>query len=360
MAHPSMSRPFAASKSNLLPSPSELEQTLTLTLKQKQFIKRSRQTLVRILQGKDSRRLLIVGPCSIHDTQAAWDYAKKLKILAEQVKDVFFVVMRTYFEKPRTRHGWKGLIYDPHLNQSHDISCGLNWTRQLLHRIADLELPCGTEFLEPLTAHYFQDLISWGCIGARTVESQVHRQMASGLPMPVGFKNSTAGGVDAAIHAVLSAQAPHCYVAMDEQGTLCSKQTQGNPFGHIVLRGSAQSPNYYPESVQHTLHLMGEQLVEPRLVIDCSHDNSKKDHKNQAEGFFSVLEQWGEGREEIRGVMLESFLVEGSQPLSSQLTYGQSITDSCLDWESTQEMILKAHQKLQEHTLSCPIPSFAP
>lgn len=332
----------------ILPPPSQLKRLCSQTENQLNFIKTSRQKIVDILNGVDPRLLLIVGPCSIHDTAAAVDYAKKLKAFASQVEKDFLIVMRTYFEKPRTSTGWKGMLYDPNLDRSGDIAKGIQWSRELLLKLADLELPAATEFLDPLASSYYEDLISWGCVGARTTSSQPHREMASGLPMPVAFKNTTDGNVGVAVNAVLAADVRHSYMGMDDEGRVAAIYTRGNPHCHIVLRGSESETNYHPLDVASSLRLLEDAGLPPRLLIDCSHDNSRRCQKQQVEVFESVISQYIEGNTAIRGILLESNLNDGAQSLLSKpLSYGTSITDPCLDWESTQRLILWGSQKLK-------------
>lgn len=326
-----------------LPSPQDLLRELNPTSEQRSFINASRNEIKNILNGQDPRLLLIVGPCSIHDPSAAKEYALKLKELRESIADTFYVVMRVYFEKPRTKMGWKGMLHDPWLNGSQDIATGMRWTRKLLLELADMNIPSAAEFLDPSSMYYLSDLISWGCIGARTAASQTHRQMASGLPMPTGFKNSTDGNVDIAINGILSASVPHSFIGMNPQGYPSIVRTQGNQDCHLVLRGGKRKANYDPQAISHALNRLRSTTDLPlRLLIDCSHDNSKRQHKRQIPVFQSVIHQIIEGNQNIKGILLESHLNEGNQSLVadlSQLKYAVSITDPCLDWDSTEQLI---------------------
>lgn len=338
--------------SSTLPSPQEIKNKYRSTEAQKDFIEKSRQIIIDILNGSDQRLVLIVGPCSIHDCSAARDYAFKLKELAKEFEKDFYIVMRTYFEKPRTSIGWKGLIYDPWLDQSFDIETGLNLARQLLLELADMGLPAATEFLDPFALHYYGDLISWGCIGARTTSSQPHREIASGLDLPTAFKNSTDGNIDIAIHGVLAASNPQSFISMNDDGKPIIRQTRGNPHCHVVLRGSAANENYDPESIEQAYKKLKTVGLQPRILIDCSHDNSKRRPEKQCKVFESVLNQFIEGNTAIRGMLLESNLLGGNQAITKQLIQGVSITDPCLDWESTESVIRWGSQRLNAHTLA--------
>jgi 3-deoxy-7-phosphoheptulonate synthase len=278
------------------------------------------------LDGKDERLVVIVGPCSIHDSHSAVEYAKRLKALAEDVSDRFFLIMRFFVEKPRTRIGWKGILYDPHLDHSDDIAEGV---------------PCATEFLEPLVVPYFEDLITWGLIGARTSASQPHRQLASGIPFPVGLKNGYKGELDIALAGIEAAESGHSLIKINQEGKIIASRTRGNPHAHLVLRGSDKYPNYDPESVTYALKMLSGHNLKERLLIDCSHGNSRKDHKKQQLVFESVMEQVQEGNRAIRGVMIESHIESGKQSLKPKeaLQYGLSITDSCLGWNETADLL---------------------
>jgi 3-deoxy-7-phosphoheptulonate synthase len=332
-------------------SPQKLKTELPATISQKQFIEQTRNQIRQILNGIDSRLLLILGPCSIHDIGAAKHYATLLQELIQEVDNEFFVIMRTYFEKPRTSLGWKGLIYDPMLNGSNDINTGLKWSRKLLLELAQLHIPTATEILDPSTYFYFNDLISWGCIGARTASSQIHRQIASGFNLPIAFKNNPEGNIEVAINGVLTASESHSYIGINEEGLISSFKSQGNPDCHIVLRGGEYQPNYDSDSINHAIALLKRAKLPLRLLIDCSHDNSKRNYRKQIEVFENVLSQIFSGNQYIRGIILESNLDAGHQILDTtpfQLKYGISITDPCLDWTSTAAMVRKAYQTLKE------------
>lgn len=330
-------------------APHELQKALPATEKQLDFIEYSRQTIRNILEGTDPRLLLIMGPCSIHNIAAAREYAIHLKRLADELSDRFFPVMRVYVEKPRTALGWKGLLYDPYLNGSNDIVTGLHWTRQLLLDLADLGVPTATEFLNPMTAPYRSDLISWGCIGARTAASQIHRQMASGLPMPTALKNDTNGSVEIAINGALAASSPQSYIGTDERGRTAMVYTNGNPHAHIVLRGGKSGPNYNEISVHQALQNMEHIGLTPNLLIDCSHDNSNKIHEKQPIVFRSMIDQWVDGTSGIRGAILESNLLPGNQEFSSDPHPSISVTDPCLDWATTECLIRWGYARIQQH-----------
>lgn len=329
--------------------PRQLHLAYPISPHQQTFIAKMRKQVRDILDGVDQRLLLIVGPCSIHDSEAALEYASKLHALSQSISHKFLTVMRFYFEKPRTVAGWKGFVSDPYLDGSHDIAAGLKLTRSLLLQIAELGLPVASELLDPLSAHYFGDLITWGCIGARTVESPLHRQMASGLQMPIAFKNSTGGDVKAAVNGILAALQPHTFVAVNHSGRLATMSTSGNPYGHMVLRGGKERSNYDAASIQQALQQLTKAGLPSRLIVDCSHDNSRRDYREQPAVFQSVVNQVLQGNTNIKGVLLESHLNEGSQelPLSrSPLRYAVSITDGCLDWNATQDLILWGHALL--------------
>ncbi len=333
-----------------LPKPSSLITSLPLEAKLVKAISEARRTLTRIIRGQDSRLAVLVGPCSLHEEAAALEYAERLKTAADRYADELFVVMRTYVSKPRTAEGWKGLIYDPHLDNSHNIEQGLFLSRKILLEI-NHHLPAACEFLDPFSPCYLQDLISWCAIGARTAASQIHRELASGLPMPVGFKNSVDGNIQIAIQASKVASAPHHYLGLNAQGETAAIQTSGNEACHIILRGSLQSPNYSETHIQTAVHELTAAGLEPRLMIDCSHDNCGRQHEQQAqvvESLSRYLEQGLKGLQPfpLCGVMLESHLVGGKQKLGhpQTLTYGQSITDACLSWQETEPLLEKLAQ----------------
>ena len=331
-----------------LVTPEQLKEKIGLPESHALFVDNARQTIRNILDGTDQRILIIMGPCSIHDTKAALDYAHRLAELSESVKDTLYLVMRVYFEKPRTTIGWKGLINDPHLDGSLGVEEGLITARRLLSDITELQLPIATEALDPIIPQYLQDYVSWTAIGARTTESQTHREMASGLSSPIGFKNGTEGDLSIAVNAMKSVSAPHSFLGINKQGHISVIDTTGNDSAHIVLRGGKE-PNYDSVSVAECQAELKKAGFEPQIIIDCSHGNSHKDHKRQPLVFENVISQVMEGNTAIRGLMLESNIEEGSQPLSSpeSLRYGVSITDKCIDWETTDNLIQDTYQKLK-------------
>ena len=306
-----------------------------------EFVFNSRAEISDMIHGLDDRLLVVIGPCSIHDPRAALEYGGRLREQAERWNDALKVVMRVYFEKPRTTVGWKGLINDPHLNDSFAINEGLRIARRLLRDLVDLNLPTGTEYLDPISPQYVGDLICWGAIGARTTESQVHRQLASGLSCPIGFKNSTLGSIQVAVDAVGSARSPHIFLSVTKHGHSAIFSTSGNEDCHIILRGGGGGPNYDSQSVRAASALLEEAGVPPRLMIDMSHANSGKEFRRQLEVCASICHQMRMGEEGIMGVMVESNLVEGNQKLGNaeDLVYGQSITDSCLGWEDSTTLL---------------------
>ena len=332
-----------------LPTPAELIAEYAKTETQAAFISASREEIHRIIFGDDKRLLLVVGPCSIHDIDSGIEYAKKLAALSERVKDHILVVMRVYFEKPRTSVGWKGLIMDPDLDNSANISKGLRVAREFLRDVIDLGLPTSTELLDPITPQYIADLVSWAAIGARTTESQTHRQMASGLSMPLGFKNGTDGGLPVAINAIKAASHSQTFLGINREGQASAVTTNGNPNCHIVLRGGKDGPNYDRASVEKTTAALANASLTSAIMIDCSHANSNKQPERQPEVFDSVIEQICEGNDSIIGAMIESNLKAGSQSFpvpKEQLQYGVSITDSCIDWQTTEGAVLRAYEKL--------------
>lgn len=308
-----------------------------------------RDAVRRILLGEDRRLLAIVGPCSIHDPAAAVEYARRLAALRGELQDRLCLVMRVYFEKPRTRIGWKGLINDPHLDGSMDIETGLRKAIGLMLEINRMGMPVATEFLDPIIPQYLAHLVSWAAIGARTTESQTHRQMASGLSMPVGFKNGTDGSLQIAVDAMASAMNPHSFVGIDAQGMTCVVRTTGNPWGHIVLRGGSQRTNYDPASIAETIVCLEKADLSPVVMVDCSHANSEKKPERQEAVWNSVVRQRAEGNRRIIGLMVESNLEGGNQPLNGSLEtlrYGVSVTDPCLDWASTERILRKGYRML--------------
>jgi 3-deoxy-7-phosphoheptulonate synthase len=330
-----------------LPSPLQLKSQLPLELALTEQVTAHRRAIRAILNGEDSRLLVIVGPCSIHDPHSALEYAQRLADLAAQVSDQMLLVMRAYVEKPRTTVGWKGLAYDPQLDGSDDMAGGLTLSRQLMREMLRLGLPIATEILQPMAAGYFDDLLGWVAIGARTTESQIHREMASGLPMPVGFKNGTDGGVAVASDAMRSAAHPHRHFGMDRQGHPAIIETQGNRDTHIVLRGGHGGPNYDSQSVARIRGSLEKNALSARIMVDCSHANSGKDPLRQPHVFRDVLAQRLQGDTSLVGMMLESHLFEGCQPLSEPLRYGVSVTDGCLGWNDTEQLLRDAVDKLR-------------
>ena len=305
--------------------------------------------LERIVEGDDDRMLMIVGPCSIHDPEAGLEYARRLATLAEDVKDRILIAMRVYFEKPRTTVGWKGYVNDPNLNGTYDVKAGLAKAREFLVEVCKVGLPAATEIVEPFTPQYLGDLLSWGAIGARTTESQVHRLIASGLSIPVGFKNGTGGTVQIAIDGIVAARSEHVFLGIDDDGVASIVKTTGNPATHLVLRGGKTGPNYDAKSIAAAQRSLEESGLKPNLVVDCSHGNSDKDHRRQPTVFKNVVEQRVGGNKGIIGLMLESHLHEGNQTLGddpSKLKYGVSITDACIDWKQTDDLIRLAHARL--------------
>ncbi len=341
--------------SRVLLTPYDIKSQVPLTDAAKKTVSKYREDIQNILKGQDDRKFIVVGPCSIHDIQAAEEYAKKLKKLAERVQDKLLLIMRVYFEKPRTTVGWKGLINDPDMDDSFHIEKGLLIARTLLNKIAEMGLPAATEALDPIVPQYIGELISWSAIGARTTESQTHREMASGLSMPVGFKNGTDGSVQVAMDALQSAIKPHHFLGIDQMGRVSIFETTGNPYSHIILRGGSGKPNYDVASVKFAEAKFKEINLPARIVIDCSHGNSNKDHRLQASVFENVIQQILDGNQSIVGLMLESNLYEGNQSFSSNLEglkYGVSVTDKCMGWNETEKIILAAYKKLTEKTVA--------
>jgi 3-deoxy-7-phosphoheptulonate synthase len=309
----------------------------------------SRQGISRILRQEDPRLLVVVGPCSIHDTKGALEYGSRLNALRKELSHQLEIVMRVYFEKPRTTIGWKGLINDPHLDGSYDIETGLKRARRLLLALAEMQLPTATEFLDPIIPQYIDDLVTWAAIGARTTESQTHREMASGLSMPVGFKNGTDGSLQIALDAMISARTPHSFLGIDQDGVTSIIRTTGNSIGHIVLRGGRARPNYDAASLRDAEQQLAKASLPSVLMVDCSHANSGKQHARQEEVWRSVIEQRVNGNQAIIGLMLESYLQEGNQVFprpAAELRYGVSITDACLGWEATERLLRWAGEKL--------------
>ncbi len=333
-----------------LPSPVQLRAKIQKDSKQREFIASQREAIHKIIFGDDKRLLLVVGPCSIHDVAAGYEYAQRLKALSDKVSDRLLLVMRVYFEKPRTTTGWKGLIMDPELDGTANIPGGLEIGRKFLSDIIDLGLPTATELLDPITPQYIADLICWSAIGARTAESQTHRQMASGLSMPLGFKNGTGGNLQIAINGVKAASQPQTFLGITQDGKAASISTRGNPNCHIILRGGSDGPNYSPDHIAKAKALLDKEGLIPALMMDCSHANSSKDPSRQPAVWGEIMDQVLAGEETIIGGMLESNLEAGKQifpqPLHN-LKYGQSITDGCIDWAATEELILKTYDALE-------------
>jgi 3-deoxy-7-phosphoheptulonate synthase len=320
--------------------PAILMEELPMDEEASTLVWQSRNDIGSILAGRDDRLLVVVGPCSVHDPAAALEYARRLAAVAREMRDDLCVVMRVYFEKPRTTVGWKGLINDPHLDGSFVINEGLRRARRFLLDVTELELPAGTEFLDPITPQFIADLVSWGAIGARTSESQVHREVASGLSMPVGFKNGTDGTVQIAIDAIRSAAIPHHFLSVTKQSVAAIVATKGNPECHVILRGGTSGPNYAADDVARAVTSLEQARLPGRLMVDCSHANSGKDHTRQSTVVRDLAAQIADGSRAIFGVMLESFLLDGNQKRGTleQLTYGQSITDKCMSWERTEPL----------------------
>ena len=318
--------------------PAILMEELPVSEADTQLISEARRDVARIVTGEDDRLVIVVGPCSIHDPEAGLEYARRLKPVAEALKDDLKIVMRTYFEKPRTTVGWKGLINDPKLDGSFSINLGLRVARKFLLDVVELGVPTGTEFLDPISPQFVADLVAWGAIGARTTESQVHRELASGLSMPVGYKNGTSGDVQIAVDAVRSSAAPHRFLSVTKQGLAAIVSTRGNKHCHVILRGGRTGPNYSAEAVGEAVQALGKAGLRPALMVDCSHANSQKDHKNQVRVAESLAAQVGSGSHAIFGVMIESNLVEGRQDVTpgKPLKHGQSITDACLGFAETE------------------------
>ena len=329
-------------------SPSQLKDQLPLNEASHRTVVEGRRAISNILDGTDSRLLVITGPCSIHDEAAALDYARRLKGLSETVADTMLLVMRVYFEKPRTNVGWKGLINDPWLNGSYDINTGLQKARSLLVRVTEMGIPTATEMLDPIVPQYIAGMVCWAAVGARTTESQTHREMASGLSMPVGFKNCTDGDLSTAINAIIAAASPQHFLGIDPEGQTCIVKTTGNPHAHIVLRGGSR-PNYDTVSIEEARAMLAAKGLTKAIMVDCSHDNSRKNYTLQGSVWQDVVNQRMDGNSSIIGMMLESNLKSGNQKNTGNLEtmeYGVSITDACIDWETTEQLILSAHEQL--------------
>ncbi len=346
---PSPARDVNVAGTEALISPVDLVNELPLTEEIEDTVLEGRRQIEQVLRGEDPRFLVITGPCSVHEEKAALEYAERLKTLSDEVRDRMLLVMRVYFEKPRTTVGWKGLIYDPYLNDTFDIGEGLRRARSILLKVGRMGMYSATEFLDPIVPQYLSGLVGWAAVGARTTESQTHRQMASGLSMPVGFKNGTDGSAQVAVDAMIAARAPHSFLGIDHFGQTCIVQTNGNPYGHLVLRGGAAGPNFGAESINEATRLLNAAGVPHQLMVDCSHGNSNKDHKRQNIAFKDIIEQRIAGNTDIIGCMLESFLNPGAQKLNGNadsLEYGVSVTDACIGWDETEEMIRWAYDAI--------------
>ncbi len=333
----------------VLITPDELKREIPLSDAAAANVIRGRQQVQDILDRKDPRLIVVIGPCSIHDVEAAKDYARRLKELAEKVKDSLYIVMRVYFEKPRTTIGWKGLINDPHLNDTFDIETGLRIGRKLLVELNEMGLPTATEALDPISPQYLQDTVSWSAIGARTTESQTHREMSSGLSMPIGFKNGTDGSLTVAVNAMKSVAHGHSFLGINREGQVAVIRTQGNPYGHVVLRGGGGAPNYDTVHVALCEKDLRAAGLREAIMVDCSHDNSNKDPALQPLVMQDVVHQIMEGNQSICGVMIESNINWGNQKIPadlSELKYGVSVTDACIDWETTEKTLTEAAEKL--------------
>ena len=336
---------------NPLISPAVLAYYFPLTEKAAELVASSRSQAEAILRREDDRLLAIVGPCSIHDPEAALEYAAKLRVLAKRIEKDVFVIMRVYFEKPRTTVGWKGLINDPNLDDSFDINHGLRIARGLLLDLADMGVPAGTEFLDTISPQYIADMITWGAIGARTTESQIHRELASGLSMPVGFKNGTGGSIQIALDAIQSSSRAHHFLSVTKQGVSAIVSTAGNDSCHLILRGGKTGPNYEQPAVEAAVAMLGEQGLTESVMIDCSHGNSMKDYRNQPMVARNIANQIANGSQIITSVMIESNLVEGNQKLVpdlAKLTRGQSVTDACIGWDDTEETLGNLAQAVRD------------
>lgn len=332
-----------------LRTPNELKSLYPLSDQLKRTVFSSRQMVNEIVNGNSKKFMIITGPCSIHEEKSAYEYAEKLVKLSKEVEDKLLLVMRVYFEKPRTTVGWKGLISDPKLNGIGDINLGLEMARKILINIVNSGLPAATEFLDPITPQYIADLLSWVAIGARTTESQTHRELASGVSPAVGFKNGTSGSLDVALNAMESSSNPHSFLGIDQSGVTKIINTKGNKLGHLVLRGGDAGPNYDEASVKFAEESLRKRSMKESMIIDCSHSNSNKDHKLQPDVLKSIIMQKKKGNKSIVGAMLESHLFEGNQPLvanPTNLKYGVSITDKCIDWATTESLIRQIHKEL--------------
>ncbi|MCR3755168.1 MAG: 3-deoxy-7-phosphoheptulonate synthase, Tyr-sensitive [Candidatus Westeberhardia cardiocondylae] len=339
---------FSLNKETTIITPKMLKKRFPLQELDKIFISQSRKIIKNIINKKDHRLLIVCGPCSIHEIDSAIDYAKRLKELSEKTQNKLYLVMRSYFEKPRTTVGWKGLINDPYINNSYNIEKGLHISRSLLLELTKIRIPLATEALDIITPQYLSDMFSWSAIGARTIESQIHREMASGLHMPIGFKNSTDGNIDSAINSIIVSSKKHHYLGISQNGVVCTIQTTGNPNSHIILRGG-HKPNYYERNIIECENKIKQNNISTSLMIDCSHSNSEKNYKNQEIVATSILKTIKLKKYSIIGIMLESHINSGNQQINvkkDKMKYGVSITDACISWEKTEKLILKIHDEL--------------
>ena len=357
MPHPEYRMPLAQTENlnvaafDHMPSPEEIKARVPMTERAAASVVAGRKAIMEILDRKDPRVFVVVGPCSIHDPVAGLDYARRLKKLADEVSDTMLLVMRVYFEKPRTSTGWKGFINDPFMDDSFRIDVGMERARKFLLDVSEIGLPTGTEALDPIAPQYYGDLISWTAIGARTSESQTHREMSSGLSTPVGFKNATDGDLEVAINAIISAAHPHSFLGINNQGQSAITRTRGNPYGHVVLRGGGGRPNYDSVSISLAEQALAKAKLARNIVVDCSHANSWKKPEYQPLVMKDVIHQIREGNQSVVGLMIESNIVAGNQPIPadlSQMKYGCSVTDACVGWETTEEMIRNAAAVLRE------------
>lgn len=328
--------------------PYQLKGQLPLSSALKQQVAQHRQIIQNILAGTDPRLLVIAGPCSIHDSQAALEYAEKLKQLQSQVSDQIFLVMRAYIEKPRTTIGWKGFLYDPDLDGSANMQLGLEKSRELYLQIIEMGLPIASEILSPMATGYFDDVLAWGAIGARTSESQIHREISSAMPYSIGFKNGTDGSIQIALDAIQSASHPHQFMGMSQSGLPAILSSQGNPHAHLILRGANSGPNYQLAEIEKIQQKAKGQL--PALIIDCSHGNSLKDPQQQPQVLRTIVAE--REQTQVRGIMLESYLVDGNQKISCNMTYGQSVTDGCLGWDKTEQLLIEVAESLNRQVLA--------
>jgi 3-deoxy-7-phosphoheptulonate synthase len=328
--------------------PYQLKAQLPLSSALKQQVAQHRQIIQNILAGTDPRLLVIVGPCSIHDSQTALEYAEKLKQLQSQVSDQIFLVMRAYIEKPRTTIGWKGFLYDPDLDGSANMQLGLEKSRELYLQIIEMGLPIASEILSPMATGYFDDVLAWGAIGARTSESQIHREISSAMPYSIGFKNGTDGSIQIALDAIQSASHPHQFMGMSQSGLPAILSSQGNPHAHLILRGANSGPNYQLAEIEKIQQKAKGQL--PALIIDCSHGNSHKDPQQQPQVLRTIVAE--REQTQVRGIMLESHLVDGNQKISCNMTYGQSVTDGCLGWDKTEQLLIEVAESLNRQVLA--------